>query len=193
KKQIKEELKKFIGVILQTPPLISAVHFQGKRLYELAREGKKVNPPERKVEIKEIKIIKINIPKILIKVICKEGVYIRSLAVDLGEKLTSGAHLSSLIRLKSGPFKIKDALSLEKLEKKVKENKLKIISPLRLLKFPLIILKDEELKKIKLGQKIFKEEKFNKNQMLSLVNQKKEINAIGKYLDGFIQPIKVLV
>ena len=106
---------KFVGEIEQVPPPFSAVFYRGKRAYELAREGIKMDLQKRKVSIHSLTITSVDLPDVTMKVTCSRGTYVRSLAADLGKELGPGAHLKSLMRLRSGPFSLKDALSLEHL------------------------------------------------------------------------------
>ncbi len=102
--------KEFIGEIDQVPPIFSAIKKEGKRLYELAREGKTTIIKSRKITISTFEITKIELPKVTFRVVCSKGTYIRSLAVDFGKALNSGAHLSGLRRTKIGNFKVNRAL-----------------------------------------------------------------------------------
>lgn len=129
---IKEATLHFIGEAEQLPPIFSAVRYRGKRAYELARKGIKPELKKRKVMIRSIEIISIDLPDVTMEVTCSSGTYIRSLAADLGEKLGPGAHLKALRRLAVGPFFIEDALNLEKIGAKPVEKALKEkIIPLR--------------------------------------------------------------
>jgi tRNA pseudouridine55 synthase len=104
--KIKEAALQYIGTITQVPPLYSAVHHKGKRAYELARNGVAFAPQEREVRIDYIHILSVGLPTVGIEVGCSSGTYIRTLAADLGRSLGTGAHLSFLRRIKSGPFHI---------------------------------------------------------------------------------------
>ncbi len=112
---IRKVALRFVGEIEQVPPLFSAVFYKGKRAYELAREGIKMDLQKRKVSIHSLTITSVDLPDVTMKVTCSRGTYVRSLAADLGKELGPGAHLKSLMRLCSGPFSVKDALSLESL------------------------------------------------------------------------------
>lgn len=101
--------KKFLGKIEQVPPIFSALKKDGKRLYELAREGKEVEIKSRKIEILEFEITRIALPEVDFRVVCSKGTYIRSLAHDFGKALDSGAHLSELRRTKIGDFNVDNA------------------------------------------------------------------------------------
>ncbi len=100
----------FLGKQLQTPPLFSAVMVDGKRAYELARQGNYIELKAREIEIKEFEITKIQLPEVSFRVVCSKGTYIRSLARDFGIALKSGAHLTSLRRTRIGQFKVINAV-----------------------------------------------------------------------------------
>jgi len=101
----------FIGKIEQVPPIFSALKKDGKRLYEFAREGKKVAIKSRQIEIFEFEVTHITLPEVHFRVSCSKGTYIRSLAHDFGKKLQSGGHLSSLRRTKIGEYNVNNATS----------------------------------------------------------------------------------
>jgi len=105
--------KQFVGKIQQKPPIFSAIKKDGKRLYELAREGKTTEIKTREIEIFEFDITKIDLPNLEFRVVCSKGTYIRSLAYDFGLALNSGAHLSVLRRTKIGNFSVDNALSID--------------------------------------------------------------------------------
>ena len=107
--KIHEATRQFIGDILQTPPLHSAVKKDGKRLYELARSGSEYIPEKRPVHISSFEITAIQLPFVSFEVSCSKGTYIRSLAHDFGIALDSGAYLTELCRTASGDFSIEDA------------------------------------------------------------------------------------
>jgi len=96
----------FIGEIEQAPPVFSALKMDGKRLYELAREGKSVEIPKRKVTIHEFDVTQIDGLDVHFRISCSKGTYIRSIAHDFGKALGSGGHLSSLRRTKIGDFNV---------------------------------------------------------------------------------------
>ncbi|WP_298531170.1 tRNA pseudouridine(55) synthase TruB [uncultured Algibacter sp.] len=110
---IHKTAQQFIGEIQQYPPVFSALKKDGKRLYEFARAGEKVEIKPRTIHISEFEITAINGLKVYFRVVCSKGTYIRSLANDFGKALNSGAHLSALKRTKIGAFNIKNALSVE--------------------------------------------------------------------------------
>ena len=111
--EIKETLLTFLGASYQLPPDYSALKHKGKPMYKYARDGIKVEKAERKIFIKNIQNILIEIPKVSFDISCSKGTYIRSIARDLGAKLGCGAHLSGLIRTSQKKFMLSDACSLD--------------------------------------------------------------------------------
>lgn len=115
--KIKEAVYSFIGEYEQIPPMYSAIKVNGKKLYELAREGKEIERKSRKIKIYDIKILEFLPPnKIVIDVICSKGTYIRTLCSDIGKKLGCGGNMSYLLRTMSGRFNIDTAIKLDELK-----------------------------------------------------------------------------
>lgn len=124
-------LEKYTGNILQIPPMYSAVHHNGDRLYKLARQGIIVDREAREIRIQYIKLLAINRdsegrPVISLEVSCSKGTYIRTLCHDIGRDLGTGAYLSALNRIRAGVFTIEESYSLEQIEQH-KENLAEII------------------------------------------------------------------
>ena len=117
---ILKNTQQFLGEIHQQPPIFSALKKNGKRLYEYAREGSKIDIPSRPVTIKEFQITKIELPCVEFRIVCGKGTYIRSLAHDFGRSLNNGAYLSSLRRTKIGEFRVEDAIDIFEVEKLIK-------------------------------------------------------------------------
>ncbi len=103
--------KSFLGFQQQVPPIYSAVKINGKRAYELAREGLEAEINSREIEIKEFELTQINLPFVDFRIICSKGTYIRSLSRDFGLALKSGAHLTKLVRTRIGYFSLTDAIT----------------------------------------------------------------------------------
>ena len=123
--EIRHAVMSFVGDIEQIPPMYSTIKINGKKLYELARKGQEVERKARKIKIHDIKILEFLPPdKIVIDVLCSKGTYIRTLCVDIGEKLGYGAHMSKLLRTMSGSFKLENAIKLDDLKKLAEENRL---------------------------------------------------------------------
>ncbi len=111
-----EAFKQFEGEIDQVPPMYSAVKVNGRKLYELAREGKVIERDPRRVVIKELKIEEINFPHVKFYMECSKGTYVRQLAEDIGEVLGCGACISQIERTKIGKYSIKDSVRIEDLD-----------------------------------------------------------------------------
>lgn len=105
--------QKFMGEILQTPPIHSAIKQKGKPVYLMARKGMDVVLEPRKITIKDFEISSIEMPVVSFKVVCTTGTYIRSLANDFGAELGCGGYLSELRRTRIGNFKVEDAMSMK--------------------------------------------------------------------------------
>lgn len=107
----------FLGEYEQVPPMYSALKVNGRKLYELAREGKEVERRARTVQIKELEIVSLELPLVRMRVVCSKGTYIRTLCHDIGERLGCGGTMESLTRSRVGIFRIEEALTLEQIEK----------------------------------------------------------------------------
>ena len=105
-------LQPFRGSIMQVPPIYSALHHEGQRLYELARAGQMVDIPARPVQVYQLDIVSMTIPDLTLDIECGKGTYIRSLARDFGAALGCGAHLAGLRRTAVGQFSIAQAVPL---------------------------------------------------------------------------------
>lgn len=117
-KEVEQIITEFVGEIEQIPPAYSAIKINGQEAYKRVRRGEKVEMKSRKVFIKKIEILNYNYPKLEIRVTCGKGVYIRSLARDIGKKLGIGGYMSALIRERVGNLKLSDSLDLEVFKKK---------------------------------------------------------------------------
>lgn len=146
--QVIETVSRFQGKIKQIPPMVSAVHHNGVRLYELARQGIEVERQSREVEIYSINVLNINLPYFEIEVHCQSGTYIRTIADDIGKILGCGACLSSLERIQSNYiFNLKDSMDIETV---TSQDLLDIEYPVSYL--PEINLNEDQSKKYLYGQ-----------------------------------------
>lgn len=110
-------IQEFVGDYMQIPPMYSALKVNGKKLYELAREGIEIERKARPVVIHEIKIIEINLPRVRMEVSCSKGTYIRTLCHDIGQKLGCGACMEELVRTKVSRFTLAESMTLEDVER----------------------------------------------------------------------------
>ncbi len=115
---LREILPRFTGSILQKPPMYSALKKDGVRLYQLAREGKEVERPQRPVTIERLELVKrVGPADYRLRVICSKGTYIRTLCDDIGRALGCGGVMAALRRIRTGGFSIQEAVTLDKLER----------------------------------------------------------------------------
>lgn len=119
--EVRSCIESFIGEYDQIPPMYSALKVNGKKLYELAREGKTVERKSRKVQIHGIRILEMNLPHVRMEVDCSKGTYIRTLCHDIGEKLQVGGCMEELERTKVGRFLKEDAVTLDEVRQKMEQ------------------------------------------------------------------------
>ena len=149
-------LDRFRGPIDQVPPMHSALKHQGKRLYELARQGETVERPPRQVTIHSLELLDWTTPKLSLNVRCSKGTYIRSLVRDIGEVIGCGAHLSALRRTESAPFSLDNAITLETLNEMTAEEARALLLPpdQALLHLPEVHLDPIQSNRLNQGQKL---------------------------------------
>lgn len=123
-KEVEKTILSFVGTYDQIPPMYSALKVNGKKLYELAREGKVIERKPRRVEIKEIRILSMKLPRVQMEITCSKGTYIRTLCHDIGEKLGCHGCMSSLIRSRVSQFLLEDSLKLEEISQKMTDHTL---------------------------------------------------------------------
>lgn len=142
-------IKKFVGKIDQIPPMYSAIKVDGKKLYELAREGKSIERKSRNVEIDYINIIEFDGLKALIECQVSKGTYIRSLIFDLGEELGTFATMTNLQRSKVGNYNVEESYTLEQIKEMMENNNMNFIKPVEeTFVYPKIAVTDEKQKKL---------------------------------------------
>ncbi len=151
-------VESFIGECMQIPPMYSAVKVNGKKLYELAREGKEIERQPRKVFFKEIEVLSVELPDVKIRVSCSKGTYIRTLCNDIGEKLGCFATMTSLLRTRVGDFTLDEAVTLKQLEEYRNAGELDkvLISPDRIfMHLPAVYAKAENCRFLDNGNAMF--------------------------------------
>lgn len=177
KERIEEVLETFLGKQEQIPPMYSAIKVKGKKLYEYARKGEKIERKPRKIEIYNMELIKIDKKKrqIEFKVNCSKGTYIRSLCEDIASKLNTVGYMCELERLKVGKFNIADSITLEELEENKEMIHSKMIPIEELFKNDKNIeLDDKKLTLFLNGVQLSRKEKdgvykiYNKNKFIGI-------------------------
>ncbi|MFW5718898.1 MAG: tRNA pseudouridine(55) synthase TruB [Halanaerobium sp.] len=198
--EIEKAVLSFSGRQQQIPPMYSALHYQGKRLYQLARKGIVVEREGREVEIFKLELLEINLPLIRFKVEVSRGTYIRSLVRDIAEKLNTNASMTFLLRTSSGPFKLENSLSYEQIETQGQDLLLKPHEPLKL---PHYTIKDEEYHRAENGNYLIKENFVESEIELEVGSHFLLFSESGKFLaisqhqlkDDYhiYQPLKVFI
>lgn len=189
---IKKAIMSFVGNIEQIPPMYSAIKQNGKKLYELARQGIEVERKPRMVTINSIDIIELEKERAVIEVSCSKGTYIRTLCDDIGKKLGTGAYMSALRRIKTGDFTIDEAYTAEQLEQMaadgVIEKHLKSVDSL-FLNYAPIYLNERQSKSIKNGVRMSWHGK-NEGEKLRLYDENGKFLCISQIDDGRLKLLK---
>lgn len=203
KSKIKEAVNSFKGYYKQIPPMYSAIKIDGKKLYQLAREGKTIERKPREVTIFDIDILDFIYPnKIIIDVCCSKGTYIRTLCEDIGNKLNCGGHMSYLIRTQSGKFFLKNSIKLEQLKICVQQNNLNsvLINIDDALDFKKVYIKQNATKALDNGNIIYSKDidsNLELNQQVLVYDYKNCCKAIYKVCcnneELCIKPLKILI
>ncbi len=190
--QIEAILSSFRGEIKQIPPAYSAIHYNGKRLYELARAGKIPDDiPSREITIYKNEIIDFDYEKQILKldIYCSKGTYIRSIVNDIGEGLNCGAVMYSLERTQSSGMEIKNSLNLD--EKTIKDDiSSHLIAPQNIINLPQIEISENEYQNVLNGNKFPNSHSVLGNVLLLKYNR---VIALANAEKDFIQPKKVLL
>jgi tRNA pseudouridine55 synthase len=155
--QVEAALTRFRGVIEQVPPMYSALKHEGKPLHRLARRGVEVERKPRRVEISRLELTEWEPPECTLEVACSPGTYVRALAHDLGQSLGCGAHLTGLVRLASGEFRLENAVTLEALAQATTADRwADLLHPIdaALARFPALHLDADAARRLCRGQAI---------------------------------------
>jgi tRNA pseudouridine55 synthase len=137
-RRLEDMLPRFIGKIAQVPPMFSALHHEGKRLYDLAREGKTVERKARNVTIYGLTLLGTEAPnRARVRVACSEGTYVRTLCEDIGAAIGVPAHMGALVREASGPFVLYESRLLEEI---AEDPQAAVTPPEHIIPFPTIVL-----------------------------------------------------
>jgi tRNA pseudouridine55 synthase len=135
--RLREALPRFVGRIEQVPPMVSALHHEGRRLYELAREGLSVNRPPRTITLYGLQLLGYAGGVARMSCACSEGTYVRTLCEDLGAAIGAAAHMGALLREASGPFVLYESLVLEQI---AADPLGVLVPPERIIPLPTIVL-----------------------------------------------------
>jgi len=184
--QIEEALTQFEGIVEQVPPAYSAKKINGKKAYELARNGEEVKLEPKEIDVYHLELLEWDTPEAIIDVFCSSGTYVRSLANDLGDVLGCGGHLIGLRRTKSGEFALRDAIPLRKLQEAFDNGdwyKYLIPAAEALGNWPARELSFEEVDLVRHGHQIPDEEApEDMSQWIRAISQQGELVALMEYI-----------
>ena len=196
KRQVERALSELRGAILQKPPMFSAKKIKGRRLYELARQGKEIERQELPVKIYKNKLLKLKGCRMSLEIECSKGTYIRSIAHDLGKSLGCGAHLGGLRRTKVGKFSERDMVSAHELSHS--ESLDSFLSPIgrSLSQLPSLVLKADDCGKLFNGQHVVLQQKENHGCWVlyeSLNESHKRFIGVGEIKEtGVLRPMRMI-
>ena len=197
--RIEAELAHFLGPQMQMPPRYSAIKIQGQPAYKRSRAGETIELDPRPIEIFQLQILTWSLPRLTLAIECSKGTYIRSLAYDLGERLGCGGYLTSLIRIRSGPFSLADSITLEQLAEAVTQGTVasRLFSADRALQqYPALMLDDTTTQRVLHGNAFWYDHQDN----LVAAELARVYDPAGNFLaiaiwdaeQGLWQPKKVL-
>lgn len=182
--ELTEALDLFLGDIEQVPPMYSAVKVAGRRLYEIARQGRAVERPSRSVRVDHFTLVERKGPRCRFRVACSKGTYVRTLVADLGDHLGCHAHLTALRRVRSGAFSIADAIALSSLE----QRRDALIPPAQALAhLPQFRLSDPLAVEVVQGKPLLLQDFMDEEppgEAFCLVTQNEDLLAIAEARDG---------
>lgn len=197
--ELRRALKQFEGELEQVPPPYSAVRVQGKRAYNLARQGKSVSLKPRKIHVYHLELLEWDPPDLIVDVHCSSGTYVRSLAHDLGKVLGTGAYLLSLRRTQSGRFTLHDAVPLSRLEQAFQEGTwyrylipaAEVLPP----EWPTVVLDPDQVELVRRGHRMPAPEEWEPGQLVRAVSEQGDLVAVMYYVPEAkaLQPKKVLL
>ena len=187
--QVTEAVQSFVGEYAQIPPMYSALKVGGKKLYELAREGKTVERKARNVMIHSIKILRVDLPRVEMEVFCSKGTYIRTLCHDIGEKLGVGGCMESLLRVQVGRFVLADSLRLSEIQKAKEDGNLeKILQPIDSVfeQYRAVRIRPDQEKRLQNGNSFRKPDRlqnYDDQEMVRVYDSNGHFAAVYRYVE----------
>lgn len=205
KADVEDAVMGFVGGYEQIPPMYSALKVNGKKLYELAREGKEVERQPRHVDIPFIRILDISLPEVRFVVGCSKGTYIRTLCADIGEALGCGAAMVTLKRTRVGSFRIEDSISLSRVEELMQSGEYAayVVAPDSVFwEFEGAVVKQEAENALRNGNKLFLRQLdferrtfFEDGDIIRVYDGKREFKAVYTFVksEGAFKPYKMFL
>jgi len=199
--QVRQCLFGFLGGYEQIPPMYSALKVNGKKLYELAREGREVERRPRRVEISELEILETALPTVRFRVVCSKGTYIRTLCHDMGERLGCGGAMASLTRSRVGMFRLEDAFRLSEIEELRDKDKISdvIISPDTVFEaYRPVTVSPEGKRLLENGNRLPEDmlgeaRELREKELLRMYDQEGRFYGVYRYEAGSAKPVKMFL
>ncbi len=188
--EVKEALKDFLGEVIQIPPPFSAKKVGGKRAYKLARKGITAQLKPVKVNVYSLELIDCVLPEIEVRMRVSSGTYVRSIIHDLGQKLSCGACVKDLVRESVGPFRVEDAVDLERIIQDQERDKYVIPIDEALSFLPAVSLNIFSAKKVLNGNPVLIEEKDYEGLVRVYLNE--TFIGVGHLRSGVLKPERLL-
>jgi tRNA pseudouridine55 synthase len=188
--RLESALPAFVGRIAQTPPMYSAAHYRGKRLYEIARAGKSVERKPRTITIYGATLLGVEPPAVArLRIACSEGTYVRTLCNDLGTAIGVPAHMGALVREASGPFVLYEARTLDEIAREPSES---LIPPEHIIPFPTIVLDLRGSADFRAGRVVPLPEGATGRHVF-VRDESRTLVGVGEALGALLAPRKVFV
>lgn len=203
--EVRDAVMEFVGGYEQVPPMYSALKVNGKKLYELAREGREIERQPRHVDITFIRITVMDLPEVRFEVGCSKGTYIRTLCADIGDKLGCGAVMAELKRTRVGNFRIEDSIRLSKVEELMRQGEYEdyIIHPDSMfMEYEGAAVKPEAESALLNGNKLYPQQLdpdspvfFADGDRIRVYNGRREFRAVYTYVksEGVFKPFKMFL
>lgn len=203
--EVRDAVMGFVGGYEQVPPMYSALKVNGKKLYELAREGREIERQPRHVDITFIRITGMDLPEVRFEVGCSKGTYIRTLCADIGDKLGCGAVMAELKRTRVGNFRIEDSIRLSKVEELMRQGAYEdyIIHPDSMfMEYEGAAVKPEAESALLNGNKLYPQQLdpdspvfFADGDRIRVYNGRREFRAVYTYVksEGVFKPFKMFL
>jgi len=187
--RLESALSSFVGRVAQIPPMYSAAHHNGKRLYELAREGKSVERKARSITIYGITLLGADDNVARLRIACSEGTYVRTLCYDLGEAIGVPSHMGALVREASGPFVLYEARTIDEIAAEPLDA---VIAPEHIIPFPTIVLDLRESADFRAGRVVPLPEGATGRHVF-VRDESRTLVGVGEALGALLAPRKVFV
>ncbi|HVA38883.1 MAG TPA: tRNA pseudouridine(55) synthase TruB [Candidatus Dormibacteraeota bacterium] len=185
--RLRAALPAFVGEISQVPPMVSAVKVGGRRLYDLAREGRQVERKPRAVRIERLTLLGLEPHAARLSVDCSEGTYVRTLCEDLARAIGTEGHMGALLRTRSGPFVLAGARTLDEIES---DPAACIIPPIDVLALPVVVLEGAAVRDFRAGRIVPLPQAVAERHAFVLDAARSPI-GVGENLGALLQPRKV--